>query len=45
MKQLKSSVSDLRRMFARTITLRDIAEPLASFDHTQPAAEVRAFTI
>ena len=43
MKQLKSSVSDLRRMFARTITLRDIAEPLVSFDHTQPAAEVRAF--
>lgn len=30
-------------MFARTITLRDIAEPLVSFDHTQPAAEVRAF--
>lgn len=43
MKQLKSSVSDLRRMFARTITLRDIAEPLVSFDHTQPAAGVRAF--
>ena len=43
MKQLKSSVGDLRRMFARTITLRDIAEPLVSFDHTQPAAEVRAF--
>ncbi len=30
-------------MFARTITLRDIAEPLVSFDHTQPAAEVRTF--
>jgi len=30
-------------MFARTITLRDIAEPLVSFDHTQPATEVRAF--
>lgn len=43
MKQLKSSVGDLRRMFARTITLRDIAEPLVSFDHTQAAAEVRAF--
>jgi len=43
MKHLKSSVGDLRRMFARTITLRDIAEPLVSFDHTQPAAEVRAF--
>ena len=43
MKQLKSSLSDLRRLFARTITLRDIAEPLVSFDHGQPAAEVRAF--
>ncbi|MGC3960046.1 MAG: hypothetical protein QM813_19585 [Verrucomicrobiota bacterium] len=43
MKQLKSSVGDLRRMFARTITLRDIAEPLVSFDHTQKAAEVREF--
>ena len=30
-------------MFVRTITLRDLAEPLVSFDHTQPAAEVRAF--
>lgn len=43
MKQLKSSLGDLRRLFARTITLRDIAEPLVSFDHGQPAAEVRAF--
>ena len=43
MKQLKSSLGDLRRLFARTISLRDIAEPLASFDHTQPASEVRAF--
>ena len=32
MKQLKSSLGDLRRLFARTITLRDIAEPLVSFD-------------
>ena len=43
MKQLKSSLGDLRRLFARTITLRDIAEPLVSFDHGQSAAEVRAF--
>lgn len=43
MKQLKSSLGDLRRLFARTITLRDIAEPLVSFDHGQPSAEVRAF--
>ena len=43
MKQLKSSLGDLRRLFARTITLRDIAEPIVSFDHTQPAADARAF--
>ena len=43
MKQLKSSLGDLRRLFARTITLRDIAEPLVSFDHGQSAAEVRTF--
>jgi len=43
MKQLKSSLGDLRRLFARTITLRDIAEPLVSFDHTQPAKGIRAF--
>ena len=43
MKQLKSSLGDLRRLFARTITLRDIAEPLVSFDHGQPAGEVRDF--
>ena len=42
MKQLKSSLGDLRRLFARTITVRDIAEPLVSFDHTQPVAEVRS---
>jgi hypothetical protein len=43
MKQLKSSLGDLRRLFVWTITLRDIAEPLASFDDVQPAADVRAF--
>jgi hypothetical protein len=43
MKQLKSSLGDLRRLFVRTITLRDIAEPLVSFDHGQPSAEVRTF--
>lgn len=43
MKQLKSSLGDLRRLFTRTITLRDIAEPLVSFDHIHPASEVRAF--
>ena len=43
MKQLKSSVGDLRALFARTIALRDIAEPLASFDHGQSSDEVRTF--
>ena len=42
-KKTKSSVGDLRQLFARTIALRDIAEPLASFDHGQPAAELRVF--
>lgn len=43
MKQLKSSLGDLQRLFARTITLRDIAEPLSSFDAGQSAKEVGAF--
>jgi hypothetical protein len=43
MKHLKSSLGDLRRLFARTIALRDIAEPLVSFDHGQNATEIRAF--
>ena len=43
MKQLKSSLGDLRRLFVRTITLRDIAEPLISFDASQSASEIRSF--
>ena len=43
MKHLKSSLNDLRRIFAHTITLRDIAEPLASFDLGQPTPEIRSF--
>ena len=43
MKHLKSSLTDLRRLFARAITLRDIAEPLVSFDLGQSASEVLAF--
>lgn len=42
MKQIKSSLGDLRRLFDRALTLRDIAEPLVSFDGNQPAAEVQA---
>ncbi|HAM73672.1 MAG TPA: hypothetical protein DCM86_18720 [Verrucomicrobiales bacterium] len=43
MKQLKSSLGDLRRLFAGTVTLRTIAEPLISFDATHPAEEVLLF--
>ena len=43
MKQLKSSAGDLRQLFARTPVLRDLAEPLASFDDGRPAGQVRAF--
>lgn len=42
MKHIKSSLGDLRRLFDRALTLRDIAEPLVSFDGIQPADEVRA---
>lgn len=43
MKHLKSSLSDLRRLFERTVTIRDIAEPLVSFDSDHDAAAVRRF--
>lgn len=43
MKHLKSSLSDLRRLFVHTVTLRDIAEPLVSFDTSQDAAAVAGF--
>lgn len=33
----------VRRMFAETFTARDIARPLASFEASAPASEVRAF--
>jgi hypothetical protein len=32
MKHLKSTLSDLRKLFESSITVKDIAEPLASFD-------------
>jgi hypothetical protein len=40
LKQLKSSLGDLRQLFAGGITLRTIAEPLVSFDASTPALEV-----
>jgi predicted transcriptional regulator len=42
-KHLKSSLSDLRRLFERTVTIRDIAEPLVSFDSDHEASAVRRF--
>jgi len=43
MKQLKSSLSNLKQIFTRTIAIREITEPLASFDHDQSSANVAAF--
>jgi hypothetical protein len=37
-----SSYYDIQRLFLRGITIRDIAEPLASYDSTAPAGEVFA---
>lgn len=42
MKRIKSSLVDLRRLFDRALTLRDIAEPLVSFDAIQPVEPVLA---
>jgi hypothetical protein len=43
MKHLRSSIDDMRRLFERAITVKDIAEPFASFDVDQPAMTVRNF--
>jgi hypothetical protein len=43
MKQLKSSLRDLREIFERSITVREIAEPLASFDVSCSIDEVINF--
>jgi hypothetical protein len=42
-KHLKSSSSDLRRLFERAITIREIAEPLVSFDTDRNAEAIRAY--
>lgn len=39
-KHLKSSLSELRRLFARSLSLRDIAEPLISFDDNRDPGDV-----
>jgi hypothetical protein len=43
MKHLRSSIESLRRLFERSIIVRDIAEPFASFDDGQSALNVRSF--
>lgn len=43
MKHLKSSFRDLHRLFEQSITVRDIAEPLASFDQDYPAPRASEF--
>lgn len=43
MKQLKSSSGDLRRLFERAITIREIAEPVVSFDTDRNAEAIRGF--
>ena len=43
MKHLRFSISDMRRLFERAITVKDIAEPFASFDVDQPVLTVRKF--
>jgi hypothetical protein len=43
MKQLKDSLRDLREIFERSITVRDVAEPLASFDGSCSVNEIKKF--
>lgn len=43
MKLLKSSLRDLREIFERSITVKDIAEPLASFDGDCSIDDVQKF--
>jgi len=43
MKQLKSSLRDLREILERSFTVRQISEPLASFDASTPIEGVRSF--
>jgi hypothetical protein len=43
MKQLKSSLNGLGQLFERSLAVRDLAEPLVSFDDTRAADVIRAF--
>ena len=43
MKHLKSTSSDLRRLFEKTISIREITEPLTSFDSDRDISSIKAF--
>lgn len=43
MKYLKTSFSDLHRLFRNNITVREIAEPLVSFESDRPASTIKGF--
>ncbi|MEE9550496.1 MAG: hypothetical protein V3W08_08875 [Candidatus Binatia bacterium] len=43
MKHLKSSLSDLRRIFEENFTVRYLAPPFVSFDDSRAADKVRTF--
>ena len=43
MKHLKSQSQNLRKIFERSVTVKEIAEPFASFDIDHPADKVRRF--
>jgi predicted transcriptional regulator len=43
MKHLKSTLPNLRELFERSITVKEIAEPLISFDAERSAVEVEKF--
>lgn len=45
MKHLKSSYRDLHRLFSQILTVRELAEPLASFERDHPVGRVRAFMV
>jgi len=43
MNHLKSSLQDLRKLFEQSITIKDLAEPLVSFDTDYPSRQCRSF--
>jgi hypothetical protein len=45
MKHLKSTINDLRKLFESSITVKDIAEPFASFDASSDVSFVKKFMV